>query len=810
MTKRMLCCLLALVMCLGVLPDTIHAEEADAYEAYQNAIQATVGSGSWQEDLTITADMIIRGDGAKTKMTVTSHSTLDISGYFPEDMSNLRISGSADMRLMGQYYAWDIIYENGVSHYTYKEPVQKTEKVKTEPGCFRFDSITQDMLVDAQVAGNQITFTIPGDKMETVGNAATGMINGVKNAECGDIGVKIVTNAVTGAMDTLEMTFHASLQLQGYQAEVDYTMAYRFSGQTVEPQEPETNVPGEAPEEIEIPDGLVVYADHKNLSIRKGGAITLSVGMVVDGEPAGNGERITFWVEDESVLRIVDTGIQDNRRYVKCEALEKGTTVVVFTDSGTGDTAKAAVTVYEDNFLCYTLNSVPTEYIDKYPTNIYNANGLYMDSYTYTVNDDKTAAVSFDIYNTNYTYGFVEVYNAKGEMQSAVLINKMHSYSTSIKEALWDNTCCLVRDLIDKDFLSYRQESGHSMKTHVDVVIPAGGYIRITNDPEDSILVNVVNSVDVLMRLGALANSVKNYDVNSQAFAEKLTLKLVEEAAYAAMIRDGSKLPKEIWKNVAKEVAFSPTSLGNFCDTVAKNLMELDLGSLIAETSTDFGWAVGQEIFTSFAGPVKMVLEGLFALGKLENIIIQHTDLINSSGVGAACIQNQGGGIRSSQQIVVESDQGFPDDMALNVFQATVDSDILELLKDINPEVYQAIKNGLSYTYNISLLKKGVETQPDGEVKVHIPIPSDLTVLAYTGRVNIYRVGEDGTLTEMEVDIEDGCFVFYTSHFSLYTVVGKTVSVTVVIGLAVAAIGGIAVVVILVKRRKRKTRSNPS
>ena len=93
---------------------------------------------------------------------------------------------------------------------------------------------------------------------------------------------------------------------------------------------------------------------------------------------------------------------------------------------------------------------------------------------------------------------------------------------------------------------------------------------------------------------------------------------------------------------------------------------------------------------------------------------------------------------------------------------------------------------------------------------MHIPIPSDLTVLAYTGRVNIYRVGEDGTLTEMEVDIEDGCFVFYTSHFSLYTVVGKTVSVTVVIGLAVAAIGGIAVVVILVKRRKRKTRSNPS
>ena len=307
------------------------------------------------------------------------------------------------------------------------------------------------------------------------------------------------------------------------------------------------------------------------------------------------------------------------------------------------------------------------------------------------------------------------------------------------------------------------------------------------------------------MSLGKLANKVNNYDVNAEVFSEQLTLKLVKEKAFATLVKDGSKLQEDLWKGVAKETAFSTDSLGDFCNTMAKNLGEFDLGKLIADTAEDFGWSVGEEVFKYFTGPIKMVFDGLFAFGKLENIIIQHTDLISSSNVGSIYIQNQGGGTRSAQQITVESNTDFSDDTSLNVFRVTLDATILDILKKTNPDVYNAIIDGTSYTYNISLLKNGEETQPDGEVKVYVPIPDDLKLLAYAGKAKIVRVEEDGTLTEMDVEIKDNCFVFNTSHFSLYTLVGNTALQKTTF----FAIGGIIVIIIfllLLTIRKAKRR----
>ena len=419
------------------------------------------------------------------------------------------------------------------------------------------------------------------------------------------------------------------------------------------------------------------------------------------------------------------------------------------------------------------------------------------------------SVTSFDVYNTNYTYGVIEVYNGDGTIKAAVLIKKMSSNDTSIKKSLWDNMGCLIRDMIDGDFLSYRQESGFSKKTHVSIEIPKNGYIKISNDPQNSAIVNIINSVDVLMSLGKLANKVKNYDVNSEVFSEALTKKLVKEKFFATLIKDGSKLSEDLMKGVAKEAVFSTESLGDFCNTMAKNLSEFDLGELIADTAEDFGWSVGEEVFKYFTGPIKMVFDGLFAFGKLENIIIQHTDLIQSSNVGSIYIQNQGGGVRSSQQITVESDAGFSEDTSLNVFKVTLDSALLDILEKVNPEVYEKIINGTSYTYNISLRKNGAGTQPDGEVTVYVPIPEDLKLLAYAGKAKIYRVEDDGNVTEMNVKIEDGCFVFNTTHFSLYTLVGD--SLITMQNVVIAVSGVILLILILLllfKAKKRKKQNN--
>lgn len=64
--------------------------------------------------------------------------------------------------------------------------------------------------------------------------------------------------------------------------------------------------------------------------------------------------------------------------------------------------------------------------------------------------------------------------------------------------------------------------------------------------------------------------------------------------------------------------------------------------------------------------------------------------------------------------------------------------------------------------YDITLNRDGVEVQPDGTVKVKIPATSE--------NAKVYRVEEDGTLTDMKAEVVDGFAMFTTEHFSLYAV----------------------------------------
>ncbi len=522
----------------------------------------------------------------------------------------------------------------------------------------------------------------------------------------------------------------------------------------------------------ESESGLVIFSDYTNMSISTGSTITLSAGILINGERSENVSGITFQVENSTILRVTDTGVKDNCRYVKLKGLKAGETSVIFTDSGTGYTSTLPITVYDNHSYTFALNGVPIQYIEKYPTNVYNVNGLYIDSFSYEVNDDQSATVKFDVYNTNYSYGAVEVCDKDGKVKHAVLIKKMSSSNTSIKKAVWDNIGYLIRDIRDGDLLSYRQESGFSKKTPVTVRIPKNGYIKISTDPSNSLIVGLVNSADILMSMASIAGDIKDYDVNSEAFAEDLTVKLVTEQMYTQYLKDGSEFPKKLWKNVAKDTFATSESMGNFADTITNNIDNLALGSIIADTAFDFGWSIGEKAFTYFSGPIGEALKLMFFIGKVENVLIHYIDLSQSAGAETIYIHNQGGGLLASQQIKVESEKGFPEDTSLNVFTVSLAPEILEMLQIVNPKLYQEITEGTTYTYNISLLQNNKEVQPDGEVTVYIPIPEDLKLLAYAGKTKLYRVEEDGTLTCMEVEIKKGCFVFKTTHFSVYTIVG--------------------------------------
>ena len=823
MIKKILSFVLLFILFIGFFPSIVYAKESKAYKKYQEAMQATIVSGSWTERLAMTADMALSNSGTKIKTKASITSEMEISNYDNNDLSKLKMSGFANMSIMNQTYAWDMVYENGVTHYNYTEPDQSSVDLATDPDYFDFNTMTEDMMTKTKVSGNKISFTIPGEKMEEAGIAAVNMMQGIHNLYYGDIDVEVVINEATGIFDKIVMTFHASLEYQGYDAEVDYHIDYTFTrdeyseGMSKDRNEDMTITQDSEETSPKLQDGLVIYSDHSNLNIQKDAIITLSAGIVKDGELHEDISGITFQIDDSSILKLSDTGVEDSLRYVKLKAMGEGTTEVLFHDTTTNDMAKMMITVYENKVHSYTLTTVPSMRIEKdYNTNFYNVNGLYIDCYQYEIEDDKSAVVSFDVYNTNYSYGIVEVYDQDGHLKNAVLIDKMNSSNTSIKEAVWDNMNYLIRDCFQKTMFTYRQESGFSKKTPgVTVEIPPNGYIKISTDPTNSSIVGIVNYADLLISILQLSEELINFDINSKAFSEKLTEKLLNEKIFAELVIDNEKIAQSLWKNIGKESLITQKAMGNFIDTANQNLSRFDLMDVILETVADCGGSIGENVFKDLSGPYGKALDIMFLIGKAENIALQYHDTTHNADVGSIYIQNQGGGLRSCQQIKVESDH-LTDDTALSAYSITLDSGLLDMVKDVNPDIYKSIKNGTTYTYNISLLKDGKETQPNGKVIVSIPIPDDLKILAYTGiftdkiigKINVYRVEDDGNLTKMDVKIKDDSFVFETDHFSIYAVVGNTDAINTVITVLAILFASLIflVIVFILKVRKRRKR----
>ena len=750
---------------LGVVIFSVQTKAMDAYEIYEKAVQNTIQSGSWTEYATDVIDInYTDGNTQGTEKGNVLEYSLDISNYSRENPREAIISGHGKVNILGENFNFEYQYENGISH-TITDSDEYGDNPQEEPTLFDFDIFTQDMFENANINNTELEFVIPANKAKETffkNHSADFEKWGYGNtiADYGDVTVKISIDEYTKAINRILVLFQGAFDIDGIHIVADYELNYEFS-------KIDYNNENSKQEDIEQQNGLIIYSDYDTLSVRKDSSISLGACSVEKGEILNDVSGITFIIEDTSILSICDTGISAGKRFVKLIGKKEGTTLVTFSDSKTGFITQIPITVYNNNYLSYTLNSVPIENIEKYPTNFYNVNGLYMDNYSYIVNADKSATVSFDIYNTNYTYGVVEVYKKDGKLQNCVLIKKMEKNNTSIKKAVWDNSKCLISDLVNGNLLTYRQESMYSKKTSITVDIPEGGYIKISNDSSTP-LVAIINDVDMLISIGKLKKTIEGNNVDNEEFLEQLTGKILKEKTYATIIENKDEVTKKLWKNVSEKVYYSPKSLGSFSQTIANNLLELNLGEIISETASDFGWSIGEDVFVYFSGPIGDILKGLFQLGSLENLIIQHVEYVNSYKAGSIYIQNQGGGVRTLQEITVECKKEFSDDTSLNVYKIDFNSDILNALKVTSPDIYNKIQSGISYTYNISLIKDGREVQPNQEVSVYIPIPKELKMLAYMKLAKVYRLEDDGSLTEMDTKLKNDCFEFQTTHFSIY------------------------------------------
>lgn len=74
-------------------------------------------------------------------------------------------------------------------------------------------------------------------------------------------------------------------------------------------------------------------------------------------------------------------------------------------------------------------------------------------------------------------------------------------------------------------------------------------------------------------------------------------------------------------------------------------------------------------------------------------------------------------------------------------------------------------------TYDITLKSNNVAIQPNGKVKISIPIPSDFDKT----KLSVYRVAEDGIKTKYDTKVEGNYATIETDHFSTYVLAENNV-----------------------------------
>ncbi len=102
----------------------------------------------------------------------------------------------------------------------------------------------------------------------------------------------------------------------------------------------------------------------------------------------------------------------------------------------------------------------------------------------------------------------------------------------------------------------------------------------------------------------------------------------------------------------------------------------------------------------------------------------------------------------------------------------TILSSVTVTEQKILDTVNKAIKDTTSKykVYDINLLKDGAKIQPNGKVKISIPIPSDYD----KSKLEVYRIDDNGGIIKYNVTVNGEYASFETDHFSIYVLADTT------------------------------------
>lgn len=547
----------------------------------------------------------------------------------------------------------------------------------------------------------------------------------------------------------------------------------------------------------EAKKSIAIFTTEKSLSVKTGESMWLAFGLMNEntGLIEEDWKKMAITVSDPTVVALSDYEETEYGYSLEVIGKKEGSTNLTITDTSSGTSTVITVTVY-DNYIrsySYAMNDMEEFYPNnKYEkdikTNIYNLNGLYVNNYVCIPDFNGTEfQVSFDVYNSQYYNGAVDIYDADGVWIDCEYIDR-YSDITSLRDT-GEQLFYLITDTVNKQLLSY-QSASFSKKTSINIKVPKGGYFTISNNMADSPGTFFVNAFEILYDTTSdlidFASSKetdktafdKFYKDATKSFAQNVidarneTLsgeakKKAMEVALGSLTSEIKKIQKKFISAEAKDFVLNGNEMYSAISTLAENVLN----------SYGINWkhlyqsatGVTESMFIKFSGPAGVALKGMFAITKGSNKLLMAVQMSRSlDNTYATVYSSIDEGYINSQGVIVNTNGNIDSEAGLQVFKVSADDTLNVILDGDNPlENYEL--------YNICFVKDDKLVQPNGKVRVHIPIPAGMK----GSTCKIYRQEPDESWTILDAHIEGNYLVFETDHFSLYAIIGDTGSFTI-------------------------------
>ena len=550
---------------------------------------------------------------------------------------------------------------------------------------------------------------------------------------------------------------------------------------------------------------IAVFSTEKSLCMKTGDKMFLGFGLLNNktGLFEGDWRKMAVTVSDPTIVSLSSYEETENGYSLELISKKEGSTNVTITDTVSNTSTSITISV-RDSFVktySYAIEDMKKFYPnnkweDHILTNIYDLNGIYINNYT-CKKTENGYTVNFDAYNSKYYAGAVDIYDANGLWIGYKEIKKF-SDITSIKSSIvqgsyliYNGITALVPNGKESNLLTYEQESFSKKTPNIELEIPEGGYFTISNNVFLSPGTLTINALEILfdgvytfLDL-ATSDSIKNTalsgfkDSASKSISERIKevkkdalkseiAKRQQEVMLSTMQSEIEKITEDFSKSMLVDKFLSADDACAGFANIAENILgayDLNWRHLLS-LSLD----LGESLFIENIGIVGIALKGCFALTKSTNKLLMAIQMASSTKNPYVTVYSKiEEGFINRHGVIINTEGNVDNEAVLQVFKIPHD-DTIEQIMNGNED---SSKN--CELYNISFVKNDKLVQPNGKVKVYIPIPEGMN----GNTCKVYRQESNGSWTALNARIEDNYLVFETDHFSLYAVVGDEYELTI-------------------------------